>query len=266
MNRVRVFLRRYLRSCISCCYLFLWGWTKSGHRAFLYSMGRHFGWEPRSIGALPEVNIDDITSNYTNIAIINLSGIQGNVSLIETIAINKLIKEQQPTGVMEIGTFDGRTTLNMAANTPSQTVIYTLDLPPQALSSTVLPLAPGDEQYIVKPMSGACFFNTASASKIKQLYGDSASFDFAPYNGAISFVFVDGAHSYEYVISDSHKALELIGDRAGLVLWHDYGNPWWPDVTKAIENLQATDPRFRNIKRIRNTNLCFLVVSVENML
>src|ERR1043165_6615180 len=51
--------------------------------------------------------------------------------------------------IIEIGTFDGRTTLNLAVNAPPQHRIFTLDLPPDAAPK--FDLAPGERVYVEKP-------------------------------------------------------------------------------------------------------------------
>ena len=53
-----------------------------------------------------------------------------------------------------------------------------------------------------------------SEKQITQLYGDSANFDFSPYAGRMGLVFVDGSHSYDYVLQDTASALRLASDHA----------------------------------------------------
>jgi hypothetical protein len=54
------------------------------------------------------------------------------------------------------------------------------------------------------------------------LFGDSASFDFSPFAGAVDLFFIDGAHSYEYVRSDTLRALQCVRP-GGVIAWHDFG-------------------------------------------
>lgn len=75
-----------------------------------------------------------------------------------------------------------------------------------------------------------------------------------PYEA--DFVFVDGSHTYEYVMSDSEKALGLLPNDGGVVLWHDYGE--WPGVTRALNELQAGDQRFAGLRHIEGTSLALL--------
>ncbi|PYV08493.1 MAG: hypothetical protein DMG07_25655, partial [Acidobacteria bacterium] len=112
--------------------------------------------------------------------------------------------------LFEIGTFDGRTTLNLAANSGPDSLVYTLDLPESAMGRTRLALSEGDRPYIKKGRIGRRFAGTALEKKIVSLEGDSASFAFERFFDRIDFVFVDGAHSYDYVWNDSRVAFKLL--------------------------------------------------------
>ena len=70
-------------------------------------------------------------------------------------------------------------------------------------------------------------------------------------------MFVDGSHSYEYVLSDTEAAWKMVKP-GGLILWHDYDSRWWPGVTRALNQLQGRDPRFAALRHVENTALCFM--------
>jgi hypothetical protein len=93
--------------------------------------------------------------------------------------------------------------------------------------------------------------------KICQLYGDSATFDFTPFFG-MDFIFIDGSHSYEYVLNDSRKAIQLLREGKGVILWHDYATEWWEGVTKALNDLYLNDSEFKDLKWIAGTSLVYL--------
>ncbi|MBA3889044.1 MAG: class I SAM-dependent methyltransferase [Gemmatimonadaceae bacterium] len=206
------------------------------------------------VPTLPTVGPDELTSDGTPISLFGLEPRDGNVSLLEVTVLSRLVREHAPMAIFEIGTFDGRTTLNLAANAPDDAVVYTLDLP--ANKPTAYALAPADYHFVNKPASGARLAGTPYAARVTQLYGDSATFDFSPYRA--EFVFVDGSHAYEYVMSDSMRALELVGSGPGVIVWHDYAG--WDGVTRALHELAATDPRFASLRWIRGTSLVLLVV------
>jgi hypothetical protein len=155
--------------------------------------------------------------------------------------------------IVEIGTFDGRTTLNLAVNAPAQHRIFTLDLPPEAAPK--FDLAPGERAYVEKPRSGRRFLDAppewaAAAGRITQLMGDSATFDWSAHAGRAGLVFVDGSHAYDYVIADSGTAFALMANK-GMVIWHDYGV--WEGVTRALEQIEAS--RHLGLRHVRGTSL-----------
>lgn len=159
------------------------------------------------------------------------------------------------TNFFEIGTFDGRTSLNLAFSSPANCCIYTLDLVPEV--DTQFSLAPGERHMVEKEKSGARIekykqSNSAIVKKINQLYGDSASFDFSPYFNSCSLVFVDGSHAYEYALSDTIAALKMV-KKGGVIIWHDYGI--WEGVTKALEEIENKDQK--GLKNINGTSLVY---------
>jgi hypothetical protein len=155
--------------------------------------------------------------------------------------------------IIEIGTFDGRTTLNFAVNAPAHSQVFTLDLPPD------LPprfgLAPGEDAFVNKPRAGRHFADprpefAAAAGRIAQAYGDSATYDWSAHVGRAGLVFVDGSHAYDYVIADTGTALRLVANK-GMVIWHDYGV--WEGVTRALEEIEAS--RQLGLRHVRGTSL-----------
>jgi predicted O-methyltransferase YrrM len=141
----------------------------------------------------------------------------------------------------EIGTNRGRTAWTVAANNP-EIEIQTLDLPDQAAADTVaLNLNESDRDFFVEDWDrGEAFADTPEADRISQLWGDSARFDFAPYEGNMDMVFIDGAHSYAYVKNDTDAGMRMLSERGALV-WDDY--PRIPGVYRLLDELAPTlDP------------------------
>ena len=77
-----------------------------------------------------------------------------------------------------------------------------------------------------------------AAYKVNQLYGDSRTFDFCPFDGKVNFMFIDGDHSYETVKQDTAHALRMIAP-GGMIVWDDYQSAW-PGVVQCIEELAQT--------------------------
>lgn len=209
---------------------------------------------------LPEADLASIFPDFRpEIKILEPAGANGNVTIHELLAINFAVAACAPKVVFEIGTFDGRTTLNIAANSPGAK-IFTLDLPAAKIASTKFALEEYDKGYVDKSESGARFQKRAEAANIVQLYGDSAAFDFTPYFNSIDFIFVDGSHAYEYVLNDSRVALKLLRNGKGTIFWHDYGHVCWPGVKRALEQLQSSESEFRTLQHVNQTTFACMRV------
>jgi predicted O-methyltransferase YrrM len=152
--------------------------------------------------------------------------------------IAALVRGLDATTFFEIGTNRGRTTWTVAAHNPGLT-LYTLDLAPSPTDTdTAYELADDDRTYL-RPATacGEAFHDTPEAQRITQLWGDSATFDYAPYAGRIDFVYIDGAHTCEYVKSDTANALRLLSP-SGTIAWDDYATG--PGVYEALIDLAPT--------------------------
>lgn len=148
----------------------------------------------------------------------------------------------RPGKVFEIGTFTGAGTLLIAQQGGPDCAVYTLDLPPDD-KQLLLPNVKGDAPEMDAYRIGVRFRDNEYARQITQLYGDSAEFDFSPYTGQMDLVFVDGAHSYEYAINDTRKALKMLSPR-GTIIWDDCSISY-PGVVRALNKFGATIPIYR---------------------
>ena len=87
---------------------------------------------------------------------------------------------------------------------------------------------------------------------VTQFYEDSTKFDFSKVN--FSLAFIDGAHDYLTVKSDTENVLKRIS-RPGIIFWHDY------DVTNDVGEYLIEISNEFDIKWIKNTRLCILSIS-----
>ena len=86
--------------------------------------------------------------------------VDGNVNLAELAILSALCRTFRPLSIMEIGTFDGRTTLNLAINTDAR--IFTLDLP--CNTETVFETEGGDKKYLIKHSPNSRFLSPPNNS------------------------------------------------------------------------------------------------------
>lgn len=160
-----------------------------------------------------------------------------------------LARATQARTFFEIGTNRGRTTWTVAVNNPGME-LFTLDLPGASPAGA---LGSDDRRFLVP--AGACgeaFRGTPEEGRITQLLGDSATFDFSLWAGRIDLVYVDGAHTYEYVRSDTAAALAMLSPR-GTVVWDDYGSN--PGVYEWLNELAPTLDR--PIHHVFGTRMAF---------
>lgn len=256
-KRTRVTLEFLLPAMGSCLYLFTIGIFQKKCRKLIYYIWEMVRPQLFAKKYVPPVEITSLMPHSVSLCLYEQAEATANISFEELVVLVEFLQMCQPTACFEIGTFDGRTALNMAGNTPDDAVIYTLDLPREQIDSTIFTLDPLEIFAVNKETSGARYRGTTLERKIQQLYGDSAAFDYTPYQGKIDFVFVDGSHTYEYVLSDSRNAITLLRNGKGAILWHDY--PTTSSVLKAINYLQASDPRFADIRYIKGTRFAYLI-------
>ncbi len=190
------------------------------------------------------------------IRLVETEKVKGNVRLSELAVLAKAAALVPPIRqIIEIGTFDGRTTLNLAVNSPPSTRVVTLDLPKDYTPKFAMNI--GEYKLANKPASGARYLNCdmawkEDASRIVQFLGDSATFDWSPFYGKAGLVFVDGSHTYENIRNDSKIAFHLAAP-GGMIIWHDYGV--WEDVTRALDEMEAAQGL--GLRHIRGTSLVF---------
>lgn len=257
MRTAATFLKKYFTALFCAFYLFSIGIFNSLHRRFISAICEHFGIKFRNfIPIIPETEQKELFPEEPAVKILEVVSAEGNISVEELIIINKIAANYNPDVVLEIGTFDGRTTLNIAANTGADSKIYTIDLPEKNIADTKYKVSGGEKLFIQKDKSGTRFLNTPYAKKIIQLEGDSAVYDFSALFNKVDLVFIDGSHVYEYVKSDTDTALKLLKNGKGIILWHDYDT--WDGVTKYLNELYKSKTEFKNLRRIKNTSIVFL--------
>jgi predicted O-methyltransferase YrrM len=155
----------------------------------------------------------------------------------DLISLCQLCRALKPRMIFEIGTLRGYTALHMAMNSRPDCRILTLDLPKDKAQAAVrLRTTLMDDLHSQMEVTEYYFCGTPHASNIQLLFGDSAVFDFSPYHKKIDLFFIDGAHSYDYVRSDTENALQCVRP-GGAIAWHDFGRVGLNEVSKYILEL-----------------------------
>ena len=227
---------------------FLWlsflGIRNRENRRLFMSIGRSLGYAE----VKPRLAKHPLTDLIRDNPPVKLSSIEREdayqVTPFELMTLASIVAGFAPKQLFEIGTFDGRTTLNLWQNAPDDAKVFTIDLPP-------------DQQTHSEGKGQSAKLKDVSTDRIIQLFGDSHQFDFGPYASQIDLVFVDANHAYEAVVKDSQTALAMTEGRRALVIWHDYEQ--MPGVTRAVNELIDRLPKPRFFGQIQGTSLACLL-------
>ena len=202
---------------------------------------------------IPVVPLDDLLGDRKcEIKLRVMKYEDGMTPYHDSLALLSLLVAENPSEVLEIGTYMGHTARAMAENLETAT-IHTIDLPAdfsgeQAIGE-VLPK--NDFHLIARRDVGREFKGQPCEIRIVQHLGDTAVMDFSRV-GRPTFFFIDGSHTYEYCKNDSEKCLSLC-PKGGTFLWHDCYEGQ-PGVIKLLSEWRAYG---RNISRVQGTGLAY---------
>lgn len=140
------------------------------------------------------------------------------VSAYELQVLCAMVRMTAPTKILEIGTYRGWTTSNLALNSPPNCKIMTLD---------IAPLNPNNAEIE----------DIFAKYSIQFIQADSARFDFSPFFGEIDFIFIDGSHAAADIENDTEAALKMISPK-GMIVWHDH-NLKFPGIVNCLHRLST---------------------------
>jgi hypothetical protein len=184
----------------------------------------------------------------------------GSPLVLESIMLIKLLKVVDPDQAFEFGTFTGITTRlmieNMSENPEIAQRIHTLDLPDTAGITFQ-----GSDKIVAEKSIGfeRAYKKSSKQHQINQIFQDSMTFDPKPLAYKIQFIFVDGNHHVDYATNDTQNAFTMLGGSPACIVWHDYGNPEYPELTAYLEELSLQKPLYH----IEETMLAFYPVGFE---
>lgn len=134
---------------------------------------------------------------------------------------------------VEIGTFHGETTTNIARAMPHH-IVVTVDIPFEAIPK--FPFNAHERKYL----GAAPEFPDDVKDRIERILIDSADLSLSK-EMEVGFAFIDGAHTYEYAKNDFAKIEPLLVS-GGVVVFHDVGMS--AGVGKAVEEIIAKYPKW----------------------
>jgi predicted O-methyltransferase YrrM len=151
------------------------------------------------------------------------------IDLPETALIAAVLQAMPCRKMLEIGTNDGYSTLNWAANIPAGGSVVTVDLPVDKGPVARQAMGPNacDPNVV-----GRHFRGEPEEAAIRQVFADSQTMDWQSLGGPFDAIFIDGCHERGHVANDTRNALGVLAPQ-GVLFWHDYG--LIPDVSEAVD-------------------------------
>lgn len=162
----------------------------------------------------------------------------GSTAWYETVLLSILVKAIKPKTILEIGTFEGRTTWHLFKNSPENSVIYTLDLPDSEVPEDI------SDKGLAKNKRRPYL---PESERIKLILADSRKWE-GQLDNRVQFAFIDASHRYEDVKNDTEKVFQCL-DEMACVCWHDC---LWKDGYGVHRYLHELRERGYNIFRVQD--------------
>lgn len=191
---------------------------------------------------LPCVAVESLIDRPISFSVFRPVDCTWSMDLIEASTLCCLAAIKQPRKILELGTYRGLTTFNLALNA-SNAEVFTIDISDRWVAY----------YYADKP----------EAARIRQYYGNTLSFDFSAIGGGVDFCLIDAGHSYEEVREDTRRVLPLLTDDA-VLLWDDYGRADFMNqgepfgVTRFVNRLRKT-----GVQVLLNTHIAAVFLTPE---
>ena len=200
------------------------------------------------------VSVSTITK-FSKINLLEVVDKAGGLTFQELVSILGICSIFSSGKVLEIGSFRGRTALNIIYNFPN-IKLYTFDLPENFTDQKNLKykLIESDKfQAFHKEKNELKKKYNYFFSKINSIEGDSATYDFSNFDNFFDIIIIDGSHKYENVVIDSENAIKMI-KKDGFIIWHDYSKDHI-DVLRAIRFIKKKYSI--SINRLKHTKFAY---------
>jgi methyltransferase family protein len=152
-----------------------------------------------------------------------------SIAAHELIILVSVVAHMGARRVVEFGTAEGRTALNLALHLAPDGEVVTLDFPPTETNQV-----------------GYFYWDQPLKARIKQVFASVHSWDSTPYQASAEVVFCDACDQFEGLMAETAKAFAVVKP-GGVIFRHDYGSAegptlFWNELAKElpVRHLQNT--------------------------
>ncbi len=168
----------------------------------------------------------------------------------DTQAVLTLLAHARAKRILEIGTAAGHMTANFTEWSLDDAQVFSLGIIEDLGIATLPAQRPEDP-----PRAGFGRYanHFGKVHKVFFITADSLHYDFQRL-APLDFAFIDGAHDFQHVLSDSLKAYQVLNP-GGFLVWHDFNSrSAWVEVRQALEQLPFPEA----IYHVAGTEVAFL--------
>lgn len=191
--------------------------------------------------------------------------IKSNLSTLESTILITLLKMIKPYKIFEFGTYRGETTRllveNLILDNPDLEGVWTLDL----LSTTGV-VFQGNDALLANESIGCerAYSKSYAAKFVHQLFCDSIIWDPCMLSNEsvdnFQYIFIDGNNHVDYLKKDTQNAFKLLSaNTPACIIWHDYGNPQFPELTTYLDELSGSETLYH----VEETMLVFFLKNLS---
>lgn len=148
----------------------------------------------------------------------------------ELMILGQVVRFLQPRRVVEFGTAEGRTALNLALHLPPGGEVVTLDFAPIPEKAEI----------------GYFYWNSPLKEKIKQFYGDLGKWNSQEYWNSAEVVLCDACDQIDGLLAETAQAFRVVKP-GGVIFRHDYSSAegptfFWNQLSRhlPVKHLEGT--------------------------
>jgi predicted O-methyltransferase YrrM len=165
-----------------------------------------------------------------------------------------LIRLSCKKNILEIGTWYGKTTYEIASNFPEKT-IFTMDY-----MEDDLVLSEHETKHRASKEDLCKYANEEALNNVCFIYANSHIYNFDKFKKSgtiIDFIFIDGDHSFDGVKIDTEKSIDYLKKNGGgTIAWHDIHTK---NLTQVPDYMQYLSKSI-DIYYLKDTNIGYMPV------